>query len=95
MLKCQRCQKEVEPNIKEEIFANGTKHLRATCPECERLIKWLPQEENRGKLFFGKYKGKTVYEVAKIDPEYLHWLYANTNKHALKIQIDEALSQLK
>ena len=37
---------------------------------------------------FGKYSGKTAYEIADIDPQYLVWLHANVPSRAGYIPSD-------
>lgn len=88
MLMCHRCKKEVEP-----VLTPKGKHLRADCPLCKKYIKFVshvPSDEF--VMPFGKYKGVKLTEVAKIDSDYLHWLYGATQKNNLKEKIDEVLS---
>lgn len=86
---CNRCNKEIEPITEEKTFANGTKHIGATCPLCKRFIKWLPQEPNNDMLYFGKYKGKRMSEVVIFDPDYLHWLCEETDKAKIRNLIEK------
>ena len=86
---CNNCQKEVEAVTEEKTFANGTIHISASCPLCEKWIKWLPQEENNDMLYFGKHKGKRMSEVVLTDPEYLHWLCEETDKAKIRNLIEK------
>jgi len=86
---CKYCEKEIEPVTEEKVFSNGTKHISASCPLCKKWLKYLPQG-GEAVLYFGKYKGQRISEVAKIDPEYLHWLYGATDKDKIRKQIDKA-----
>lgn len=90
MITCQRCKKEVEP-----VLTPSGQHLRADCPLCKKYIKFvshIPSDEFI--MPFGKYKDTKMSEVAKIDMEYLHWLYGETKNIGLKKRIDEVLSKL-
>lgn len=88
-LPCHRCNRTVVPKLFYRNFANNTHHIGATCPDCGNFIKWVPHTEP--KLYFGKYAGHTVREVAKKNPDYLRWLYANGTKQTLMRQIEEVL----
>ena len=94
MMYCRNCKKEQEIKEKEVIFKNGTKHLEARCDICDRYIKYLPHILPADtKLFFGKYKGKTLLEIKREDQEYLYWLYEQTwCKNSLKEKIDYILA---
>lgn len=40
-----------------------------------RLAKWYEaQPENSPEMYFGKYKGKTLRQIAEIDKRYLEWM---------------------
>ncbi len=68
---CNRCRLDVEPEVEKREFRNGGGyHLRATCPLCKNLIKFLPQGKPAA-FYFGKYKGELIVDVAVKDPEYL------------------------
>ncbi len=62
MLNCYKCKKEIEPQVEEKVFSNGTKHLSASCPDCGQWIKYLPQEIEPEEYVipFGKNKGKIL-----------------------------------
>ena len=95
MEKCPKCKRENEPTTKEVIFKNGTKHIEARCSLCGAYIKYLSHTTpEKTLLYFGKYKGKTLEEVATEDPDYLHWLYGETAKKNLKEKIDYVLSKI-
>jgi hypothetical protein len=40
---CRNCEKDVEPFTSEQIFSNGKMHIKGSCPECKRYLKYLPQ----------------------------------------------------
>lgn len=88
-INCYDCKEKVEVITEEKVFANGTKHIKATCPLCKRFIKWLPQEENNDMLYFGKHKGKRMSEVVMFDPDYLHWLCEETDKAKIRNLIEK------
>ena len=60
--------------IKEFVSKDGKhgSHLKVSCPCCNSFYKFAPQHEP--KFHFGKYKDKTLKEVAQFDPSYLKWL---------------------
>lgn len=65
----------------DQVFANGTKHVKESCVDCGAFIRWKPQ----GKPFvfpFGKYKGKTIAEIAidKRGIDYLEWAVSNLDQ---------------
>lgn len=92
MLKCKKCGKEGEPDKSEVTFRDMTVHTRADCVYCGAYIKWLPKNEPwESFIHFGKYKYRTLGEVAKDDPEYLVWMRGETTSGTLKARIDSVL----
>lgn len=97
---CKKCDMDIDitTTILEEKHFNGGIHIKASCPQCGNFIKFLPYKEPT--LYFGKYKGKTVREVADIDKEYLIWLIQkhNTrnarNKFKITRRIREAINEI-
>ena len=79
-LVCRHCgevQDESEA-IREEVPSpSGGKHIKALCRACGKYIKFLCQWHGSPKLYFCKYKDKTVEEIANVDIEYLKWVLAN------------------
>lgn len=74
-LTCKKCGlfvDETDCKIEHLPLPSGGFHLKCSCPDCGSYIKFLPHSEP--KLYFGKYKGKTIKEIAKEDKEYLKWL---------------------
>lgn len=51
------------------------------------------KKENEGKMTFGKYKGKKLIEVAKLDHNYIKWL--KTNTQYLNSGLKEILSKIE
>ena len=75
-LTCQKCGlifQDIEGKIEEIPLKAGGSHLKCSCPGCGKYVKFLPHS-GEARFYFGKYKGKTVLEIAKSDPEYLQWL---------------------
>ena len=72
-IQCNRCQKPVIPVVVEKYHSHGM-NLTASCPDCGKYIKHLPQSEKLEALPFGKYKGEAFAKVAEIDRNYLIWL---------------------
>ncbi len=93
---CEKCGEIIDAvNLKTQQIAlkQGGYHLKACCPSCQSFIKFLSHAEPR--LFFGKYKGELISEVAKKDAPYLRWLLSENPKSAkLKSDIREALCQI-
>ena len=91
---CKKCGviHETKNIIIEMIpLPGGGSHKKATCPICKSFIKFLAHSVPA--LYFGKYKGKTISEIAQKDPSYLQWLVKQDIKSArLKSAIEEALS---
>lgn len=74
-LTCTKCGlifEDIDGILQEIALPSGGSHLKCSCPGCERYVKFLSHAEP--KLYFGKYKGKTIKEVAKVDMDYLKWL---------------------
>jgi hypothetical protein len=56
------------------VFKNGITHIKVECVDCNRFIKWKPQNIETFKLWFGKYKGK---ELREVPTDYLKWYLQN------------------
>lgn len=79
-------------------FKNGTEHVRLSCGDCTRFLKWAPQEKEYSELKnfilpFGKYRGKTLGQVDEADFEYLEWLGANSNNKNVQKRIKEFIEE--
>ena len=59
-------------------------HLKATCNQCGRYIKFLPQDNGPAMLHFGKYAGMPIPDIT--DLNYLEWALANVNRLSARIQ---------
>lgn len=92
---CKKCGviHDTETLILETIpLPGGGRHIKVICPICKSFIKFLPHSVPA--LWFGKYKGRTISEIAQKDPSYLQWLVKQDIKSArLKAAIEEALCQ--
>lgn len=53
-------------------LVRSERHIEADCPDCGRYIKFVSHEAPT--LYFGKYRGQTVEQVAATDRPYLAWL---------------------
>ncbi|MCK6468627.1 MAG: hypothetical protein L6Q53_10580 [Candidatus Brocadia sinica] len=91
---CKKCGAihETETLIIETIsLPNKGSHKKVSCPSCKNFIKFLPH--SAPILCFGKYKGKTISEVAQKDAPYLKWLLDQSVGTArLRTAIKEALT---
>ena len=74
-MKCFSCG-EVEPKLIDRVFSNGTKHVEARCPVCDRFLKFMPQEFDLKEIImpFGKHKG---LRISDLESSYLYWLLEN------------------
>jgi hypothetical protein len=63
---CQRC------NTANEFYVvQSGPHMKAMCNHCNSYIKFVPQQKEPPKFYFGKYVGKYVHEIE--DVNYLKW----------------------
>jgi hypothetical protein len=86
---CLRC------NTTNEFYVvpSGT-HLKAMCNHCNRYIKFIPQEKEPPKFYFGKYVGKFVHEIE--DLNYLKWALGNlTLKQPMKDAIQKQITSFE
>lgn len=87
-LKCKKCDKEVEPEIRRKIL-----HHTAYCPDCGSYIKHVKQSKDKGvkittedgeeredngrelpEFTFGQYAGLPIYEFdSESHLSYLEW----------------------
>lgn len=84
MKRCWHCGKSYEESeLKKapQVIADGRTQIRGECPR-GHFVTFLPQGPKR--LYFGKYKGKTIREVGREDKQYLQWVLENIElkKHA-------------
>jgi hypothetical protein len=93
MITCHSCGALFEEyKTAEKIFKNGTKHIEARCPLCDKWIKYLPQENFI--MPFGKYKGMDIDEVARKDLDYIRWLEENTESNSIRNRCLSAIAKL-
>lgn len=89
---CGVCQSTLEAKIEKHYLPNGGYHIKAHCFECGTFIKNMPHSLPR-ILHFGKYKGKSIAEVAKENPAYLVWLVGrdirDNLKHAIQFELEK------
>jgi hypothetical protein len=91
-LYCGWCSLDVsEPDTETIPLLNGGFHIKATCPKCHGFLKFLPTGTPR-KLYFGKYNGELIADIAKNDLPYLKWLLERQDlKPKLRREIEEAI----
>ena len=92
-MECFTCKKDIEPKTSFKIMRNGTEHIEARCPLCNRFLKYLPQKKDT-VLMFGMHKGTKLSEIVENYPDYALWLKTNGIME-LKIQRFELLKQLR
>jgi len=76
-INCKNCLSD-EVLFREQVFENGTRHLRAECKSCGKFIQYVEQEISYEeaasfKMPFGKHQGKTIEQIGLQDPDYLAW----------------------
>lgn len=67
---CTHCQTTNEFHV-----VQSGPHLKAVCDYCNQYIKFIPQEKEPPRFYFGKYIGKYIHEIE--DLPYLKWALAN------------------
>jgi hypothetical protein len=72
-LECPHCGYDDVPDTER-----SGDHLKATCKQCGRYIKFLPQAVGDFKLWFGRFKNQRLRDVAASDEgrKYLQWYAA-------------------
>jgi len=80
---CQRCG-----TTNEFYVVPSGPHLKAMCNHCNLYIKFVPQEKEPPKFYFGKYVGKYIHEIE--DMSYLRWAVTNMS---LKQHIRDAIQK--
>lgn len=66
----------------EQIFKDGTRHIRVDCYDCGNFVKFEPTIKSDKEMAvwvmpIGKYKGKGLNDIAATDPDYLRWASEN------------------
>lgn len=79
-LKAQQCPEQYIEVVKTFVVA-------------ERKVKDQYMEANRGIISFGKYKGKNVNDVFKLDKSYCQWMM-NKQSSFLRADLKEILTEL-
>lgn len=62
-------------SINEYITTSKGVHLQAHCKVCKTFIQNIAWDVPR--LYFGKYSGKSIKDIAILDLEYLKWVLQN------------------
>jgi hypothetical protein len=87
--RCPRCGSD-ELVASDQVFADGTRHIRGNCAQCNAFVRYLPQPESGAKprLYFGKHAGQTL---DRIPSDYLAWCAATLDK--LPVRLRNAIRQ--
>lgn len=86
---CLRCGTTNEFHIEK-----SGPHIKAVCNNCSLYIKFLPQEKEPPKFYFGKYVGKYIHDIE--DLQYLAWASTNmTLKQPIRDAIIKRISSLE
>ena len=91
-VECAKCGSVNNFSESEQIFADGSTHIKATCNDCGKFIKWLPQSEIKTYLPFGKYRGQHTYQISDVD--YLKWLVTILTDDRLKSGVSKRIKEL-
>jgi len=86
---CQRCG-----TTNEFYVVNSGPHVKAMCNHCNCYIKFILQEKEPPKFYFGKYVGKYIHDIE--DLSYLKWASTNmTLKQPIRDAIIKRISSLE
>lgn len=87
---CQRCQ-----TINDFHVVPSGPHLKAICNNCGRYIKFVSQEKEPPKFYFGKHVGKYVHEIE--DMQYLKWALKDMRnlKEPMRKAIEKQISSFE
>jgi len=88
---CKRCG-----SVNDFSATPSGPHLKATCNKCGQYIKFLPQQQTKPTLYFGKYRGREISSMnSEEDLRYLQWLISQPDlKPKLKTDIQFQLKRL-
>jgi len=91
-MKCTHCGGQLEET--EQIFSNGTKHIKLLCSDCRMWNGYKKQivDSTKFEMPFGKHKGKTLGAICEDNPHYLLWAKDNF-KGNIKRRIEDVLSK--
>ena len=87
---CQRC------NTANEFYVVPSgPHMKAMCNHCNIYIKFVPQQKEAPKFYFGKYVGKYVHEIE--DMSYLRWALKDMKnmKQPMRDAIEKQISSFE
>ncbi len=86
---CQRCLTSNQFHV-----VKSGPHVKAICDNCNQYIKFIPQEKEPPKFYFGKYVGKYVHEIEDIG--YLKWAVGNlTLKQPMRDAIQKQITSFE
>ena len=80
---CKKCQTTNDFHV----VTTGP-HIKAICNNCNQYIKFIPQEKEHPRLYFGKYNGKFIHQIE--DLQYLKWALSTIK---LKPEIKNAIQK--
>lgn len=86
---CQRC------NTTNEFYVvSSGPHQKALCNHCNQYIKFISQEKEPPRFYFGKHVGKYVHEIE--DMQYLKWAVKNmTLKQPMRDAIQKRITEFE
>tara|TARA_R110000868_G_C10949892_1_gene767731 strand:+ start:233 stop:520 length:288 start_codon:yes stop_codon:yes gene_type:complete len=86
---CLRCK-----TTNEFYVVHSGHHLKAMCNHCNQYIKFVSQDKEPPKFYFGKYVGKYIHEIE--DMNYLKWALGNmTLKQPIKDAIQKQITSFE
>lgn len=86
---CQRCG-----TTNEFYVVPSGPHQKAVCNHCNQYIKFISQEKEPPKFYFGKHVGKYVHEIE--DMQYLKWAVTNMKlKEPMRVAIQKRIDSFE
>lgn len=80
-------------------FANGSKHIKASCSKCQTFVGYEKQTGSRPGFVmpFGKYKDQTLEQIADAPKGFdtLVWYSQNLSPGNVKQRVDDFLKSLE
>jgi predicted nucleic acid-binding Zn-ribbon protein len=90
---CSNCGSVDNYHKTKQEFEDGSIHIRATCKDCGKYIKYVPKDAPSTYIPFGKYKGRHTYEVDDLD--YLRWFITICDKDRLRRGVCNRIDELE
>lgn len=91
-LPCRYCG-SIDIVEEEQIFSDGTRHIRLTCGQCGRFQQYRKKvNNNEFTMPYGKHKGEKIIDIVHSDRKYAVWISENSHSHNLRDRFRECLN---